>query len=72
MFLFLLRLGDIYWAKAHHQWANAQAKSFIYVVDVVEDALIMCAKNAVLLVATEKLLRLENMHGKRKRFKSKE
>ena len=70
LFLFLLRLGDIAWVKALHQWANAQAKSCTYVVGVVEDALITCAKNDVLLVATEKLLQSENMRGRRKRFRS--
>jgi hypothetical protein len=44
------------WVKAHHQWANAQAKLCTYAVDVAEDALTMCAKNDVQPVATEKPL----------------
>jgi hypothetical protein len=54
LFLFLLHLGDILWEKVHLLLVNTHIKSCIYVVGVVVDTLIMCAKSGVQPVAMEK------------------
>jgi hypothetical protein len=71
-FLFRRHLGDNRWERVHHPSASTKAKLCTFVVEDVEDVLIMCVRKGVRRAVMEKLLLFESTRGRRRRFKGKE